>query len=260
MKTKIVSIITVSIVLAVAMAVSLIIMLAGTKNVSSSFVKLELNSKIEFICDIHKNVVSFCALNDEAKIVSSNLNFNGEHIEDAINLFLTESAKLGFVNLDKDNFNIAKLTVVSGLTQSLDVSVYKSVNKWLAKNEVLGVIIENQNDMEMLKEAKKLNISSNKLALINSVVNLNSTLNKEHLKNICEKDLIDIISDMHKKVETTNLFKEQKLELLKQKEQTFLNHISQIDKKKQGEFIQKLRDLNSKEQSKVELNYSKYDK
>jgi hypothetical protein len=105
-----------------------------------------------------------------------------------------------------------------------------------------------------------MNVSSNKLALINSVVNLNSTLNKEHLKNVCEKDLIDIISDMHKNVETTNLFKEQKLELLKQKEQMFLNHISQIDKKKQGEFIQKLRDLNSKEQSKVELNYSKYDK
>ena len=260
MKTKIVSIITVSIVLAVAMAVSLIIMLVGTKNVSSSFVKLELNPKIEFVCDVHKNIVSFCALNDEAKVVSSNLMFKGETIEDAINLFLTESAKLGFVKLGEEDFNVVKLTVVSGLTQSLDVSVYKSVNKWLAKNEVLGVIIENQNDMEMLKEAKKMNVSSNKLALINSVVNLNSTLNKEHLKNICEKELIDIISDMHKNVETTNLFKEQKLELLKQKEQTFLNHISQIDKKKQGEFVQKLRDLNSKEQSKVELNYSKYDK
>lgn len=260
MKTKIVSIITVSSVILIAMLVSLITILVGTKNVSSSFVKLELNSKIEFVCDIHKNVVSFCALNDEAKIVSSNLNFNGEHIEDAINLFLTESAKLGFVSLDKDNFNIAKLTVVSGLTQSLDVSVYKSVNKWLAENEVLGVIIENQNDMEMLKEAKKLNISSNKLALINSVTNLNPTLNKEYLKSVCEKDLIDIISDMHKNVKTENSFVEQKLEMLKHIEQTFLNHRAQINKKEQGKFVQKLRDLNIKEQSKIELNYSKYDK
>ncbi len=260
MKTKIVSIITVSSIVMIAIIVSLITILVGTKNVSSSYVKLELNPKIEFVCDIHKNVVSFCALNDEAKITTSNLNLKGEHIEDAVKLFLTECAKLGYVNLNQEDFNVIKLTVVSGITQSLDVSVYKSVNKWLAKNEVMGVIIENQNDMEMLKEAKKLNISVNKLSLIKSATNLNLSLKKEHLKNVCEKDLIDIINDLHKNVKKDNLLAEKKMELLNQNGQTFLDHISQIDSNKQGKFVQKLRDLNRTEQTKVELNYSKYDK
>lgn len=260
MKVKIVSIITVASVLIVAMLVSLTTILVGAKNVSSSFVKLELIPKIEFVCDIHKNVVNFCALNKEGEIVASNINFKGENIEDVIKMFLTECGKLGYINLDENNYNVIKLTVVSGLTQSLDVSVYKTVNKWFANCEVLGVIIENQNDMQMVKSAKQLGISANKLALINSIINLNPTLKVEHLKNICEKDLIDIINDLHKTKNENIGVIEQKEELKQQNEEVFLKHIANINKKNQGKFIQKLRDLNRKVQSKIELNYSNYDK
>lgn len=261
MKAKVASGITIASVILVAVVVSLIIVFSGMKNGGYNYVKLELNPQIEFVTDTKDKVISYNAQNEEARILTSNLNLIGLDIEQAVNTVLQESLKVGYLTTESNKYNVIKLTVVPGLTQALEVHTYRAINKFLVKNEVMALIVENQNDMEYIKEAIKLNISANKLALINSIVNSSNGLTKEQLKNKMEDELIDIIKEMQsynlKYNKPTELEINKKEELLLNNKSNYEEHIASINKKEAGKFVKELQDLSKTEQKKYELNYSK---
>lgn len=264
MKAKVASFITILCVILVAIVVSLIIVLSGMKNGGFNYVLLELTPKIEFVTNRKHKVVSVKPLNEEARIVIAGEDFLDKGVEDAITTVLTNSLKADYLKIYDNNkgYNIIKLTVVPGLTQALDVHVFRAINKFLVNNEVMAVIVENGNDMEMIKEAKKMGISANKLALINSCVNSNTSLTKKSLKHKMEDELIDLIMSFQesykKNYPITDKDIEQKTELIKQNQDNYEKHISSINKKDAGKFVKKLQELTKKEQTKLELNYSKY--
>lgn len=262
MKSKLASIISIASVIMVAVVVSLIIIFTGIKNGGYNYVKLQSGFEIEFITNSKDKVISFKPLNEKARLIIANENFDGISVEEAINNVLIESLKMGYLATNDDDFNVIKLTVVSGLTQAVDVNVYRTVNNFLVNNEVLALIIENQNDMEYVKEAKQLGIGTNKLALINSVIDSSTKLTKEQLKNKMEDELIDIIKTLQENYMQTNPITEeeiqQKEDLIEQNQDNYNLHISNINNKEKGAFVLKLQELQSTEQRKYELNFSKH--
>lgn len=262
MKSKLASIISIASVIMVAVVVSLIIIFTGIKNGGYNYVKLQSGFEIEFITNSKDKVISFKPLNEKARLIIANENFDGISVEEAINNVLIESLKMGYLATHDDGFNVIKLTVVSGLTQAVDVNVYRTVNNFLVNNEVLALIIENQNDMEYVKEAKKLGIGTNKLALINSVIESSTKLTKEQLKNKTEDELIDIIKTLQENYMQTDPITEeeiqQKEDLIEQNQDNYNLHISNINNKEKGAFVLKLQELQSAEQRKYELDFSKH--
>ena len=262
MKSKLASIISIASVIMVAVVVSLIIIFTGIKNGGYNYVKLQSGFEIEFITNSKDKVISFKPLNEKARLIIANENFDGISVEEAINNVLIESLKMGYLATHDDDFNVIKLTVVPGLTQAVDVHAYRTINNFLVNNEVLALIIENQNDMEYVKEAKQLGIGTNKLALINSVIESSTKLTKEQLKNKMEDELIDIIKTLQENYMQNNPITEeeiqQKEDLIEQNQDNYNLHILNINNKEKGAFVLKLQELQSAEQRKYELNFSKH--
>lgn len=261
MKTKIYTIVAIGVVVLTTIITCLVIIFIGAKNGGFNYVKLEYNPQIEFVTDKKFKVVSFRPLNDSARLAVAGLQIEGKNIDDVINNVLTESLKLGQFELDINKHNVLKITTVSGLTQALDVHVYKTVNNFIVKNQVPTVIIENANDMEKIKEAKKLNTSVHELALIDSIVQTNN-INKNSISNKMPDELIDIVMSINKHYVKTHPTTKDELKLKNEKINNFketLNlHKLKITKKTTRSFVSNQVTLHKNTQTKYELNYSSF--
>ncbi|MGN0960976.1 MAG: hypothetical protein ACI4PF_02110, partial [Christensenellales bacterium] len=132
-KGTIISLILLAIVIAGAI---LTIILSGITAKDYNYVQLEVNPKVEFICDKKFKVVSVAPLNDDARIVLSDLNLVGNEIDEAATIFLDECAKTGYLDVNGID-NAINVTVLDGLTQALDVHIMRSVYDYFKKNEIM---------------------------------------------------------------------------------------------------------------------------
>ena len=170
----------------------------GVKPHSAHYIKIEVNPKVEFLTDMHNTVTSVMPLNEEAKELLVLEEFIGLGISEATEKFIDLCAQANYIDVyAKDN--AVRITVVSGFMQALELQVYESINNYFVKNQIYGLIVENDNDLAEIKEAKKLNVScANKLSLIKSICLLDETKNIDELKVKTEDDLLDILSEIHK--------------------------------------------------------------
>lgn len=192
-------IITIVLVVAVFIGVAAAFSFTGTKNGGYNYVELEINPKIEFLTDGKENVISVYPINDDAKELIIGEQFEGLKIDEAVKKYLTIATNLNYLDVDRDD-NVVKLTCVSGLTKALEVKLYREINSYLVKNEIMGVVIENTDDLQEFKQAKKLGVSNDKYSLIEAVNRLNSNEKKEDLKKLSEKKLLEKIKLLHENV------------------------------------------------------------
>ena len=212
---------------------------SGVKNTQFSYVKLEINPKVEFVLNKQNKVASVCAINSEARQVLINEQFEGLGLTDAVTKFLTIATNMGFVDVERSD-NAVKLTCVSGLTKLAEVKLYQTVNSYFVNNKIFGVIIENTGDLKCFKQAKQLGVSVDKFALVESAARLNN-LNEKQLCKLSEKQLIKMIYDSHKGMENTaNNFAfdelENKKELIKLNQTKINNHKQTISNKAISQF------------------------
>lgn len=227
-------VITVIISLAVGLSFS------GVKNGSYNYVELEINPKVEFVTDSKDNVVSVYPINSDAKKILINENFEGINIKDAVKKYLTLATKLNYLDVERTD-NAIKFTCVSGLTKALEVRLYRTINSYLTENQIMGVIVENTDDLQEFKQAKKLSISNDKFSLVESANRLYPDKTKEELKNLSEKKLIELIKDAHVSLKESTLSysedelnnKNKTIELYKTKLE---NHKSKITDKTKSTF------------------------
>lgn len=173
--------------------VAIVVATTGASNGGNNYVRLEINPKMEFIVTKGK-VVSYRAVNKEAKELLSQEEILGLSMEEATEKFLELSAQAGYLDVDGEN-NAIKMTVISGLTQEDDVKVFRAAQKFLSKHEILGVIVQNDSDMEVFKAAKKDKVSPDKYALIKSAQELYPDKKDDELKKLSCKKLIELIKE-----------------------------------------------------------------
>ena len=197
-------ILIVSIIALIIASAGIVVALKGVKSSDTHYIQLEVNPRIEILTNKKNKVTSVLPLNKEAKEIMIEENFIGLSIEDATEKFMTLCTQCGYIDVNSED-NAVRTTIVSGLTQSLEVKVYSTINNFFLKNEIMGVIVENDSDLAQIKEAKKLGVSSaNKLAIIKSMIEKNPDLNINDLKKIDESKLIKKIEDEISKLPYSN--------------------------------------------------------
>ncbi len=183
-------------VVAVFVVLSILMGFNGTENLDYSYVKVEVNPQVEFISDNKNNVVSVYALNNDGKVIIANEDFVGLKIEDAVTKVVDLCAKTNYLDVSSKD-NAVKLTVVAGLTQALETNIYKEVNSYIKNNAINCVIVENPNDLNQFKRAKKLGVCCNKMALVDAVSRFEEDKSIDEIKKLKEKQLISTIKDYH---------------------------------------------------------------
>ena len=224
-----------------------------------NYVQLEINPKIEFICDNNFKVVSCRPLNNDAKIVLANVNYQGMTVEDASVDFLDICAQTGYIDVNGSN-NAVNVTVIDGLTQALDVHIIKKINSYLRKNEILCAVTETYEDRSMIDSKKENNICcTNKLKLIYTIMDYDKNANFDTLKNMSEVELIDMVANIH----NTSVFhisdeqKNIKEKLIEQNKEIYEKHKKAITTDSQKEFSKIFDNYSKTSAEKYKLNYNK---
>jgi len=178
-------------VIVLFIAVAFIVAITGASNGGNNYVRLEVNPIMEFIVDSGE-VVSYRVVNDEAKELLIQEEILGLTMEEATEKFLTLCAKAGYLDVDGED-NALKMTAISGMTQEDDVKVFRAAQKFFVDNRVLGIIIQNDDDMEVIKAAKEEGISTDKYALMKAARECYPDKIDEELKKMNSVELLELI-------------------------------------------------------------------
>jgi len=238
-KATIISLIVIAIIIASASAY---IIFSGMIARGYNYVQIEVNPRVEFICDRKFDVVSVYPLNQDAQIVLSDLDLIGLDIEEASAIYLDECAKTGFIDVDGVS-NATNITVIDGITQRLDVHVTKSVYDYFNKNEILSAVIETYEDRNMFDQKKKNKVvCSNKYKLIKTILETNDNYTMEELRKKKEVELVDIVIKNHTNNPYTPTQKdiEKKQQLIQKNNKTYTSHKQAITNHSQKEFSELL--------------------
>lgn len=251
----------IGLVIAVLISLAVGFGFSGVKNGSYNYVELEINPKVEFITDGKDNVVSVYPINEDAKKILIGESFEGINIKDAVKKYLTLATNLNYLDVERDD-NVVKFTCVSGLTKALEVRLYRTINTYLTENQIMGVIVENTDDLQEFKQAKKLGVSNDKFSLIEAAERLYPEKSKDNLKNLSEKTLIEMVKDAHiQKKESalyfTNAELENKNKQIELNSSKIENHKSKITDKTKSKFKEDYV-KNKKQNAKIyETNFDK---
>lgn len=234
-KSTIISLIFIGVIV---VATILTITMSGITAKDYNYVQIEVNPRIELILDRKNKVISVSPLNDDARIVLAGLDIIDQNIDDAIELYLDECSKTGYIDMNGVD-NATNITVVDGLTQALDVHVMQDVYNYFRKNEILSAITENYEIREMFNKKRENNICcANKFKLISTMHEKNPNLSISTLKNMSEVNLIDLVAEEHKNNPYTPTEEEitRKQTLINNNQKKYLLHTNSISNRSQKEF------------------------
>ena len=232
------TIISLSLIGVIIIGAVLVIILSGITTKDLNYVQLEVNPRVEFLCDKKFKVVSVAPLNNDGRIVLSDMSLIGMDIEEATTYFLDECAKTGYIDVNGVN-NASNLTVLDGITQALDVHIMQSIYKYFRQNEIMASVTETYEDREMFNKKKENKISCvNKYKLMSTLDEVSEDLTFDNLKNMNEVSLIDIVESNHANNPYTPTEEEikQKQTLIEKNKSKYSTHMKAITNKSQQEF------------------------
>lgn len=234
-KSTIISLIVILVIIATAIGY---IIISGIVAKGYNYVQIEVNPRVEFLCDKKFDVVSAYPLNEDAKIILSDLNLVGLDIEDATTLFIDECARCGYIDVDGLN-NATNITVIDGITQALDVHIVQDVYNYFRKNTIMSVVTETYEDRSMFDAKKKNKINcSNKYKLITTLIEKDNNYKIDDLKKLSEVELVDLVKEKHNNnpFVTTQELINIKQELKNNNIEKYAHHITTISSNSQKEF------------------------
>ena len=244
---------------AVVISAVAFIIFSGITAKDYNYVQLEVNPRVEFVCDKYFNVVSVRPINDDAKILLAGVDYIGMDVDEASVDFLDQCCRLGYIDVDgKDN--AINITVIDGITQALDVHVTQEIYNYLRKKEILCAVVENYEDRKMFDEKKDNNVCcANKYKLIKTIQEYDDSKSIESLNTLSEESLIDMVKNIHATepyipTEEHIKLKEKLMEFNKEK---YDNHMSKITDKSRSEFIETFEKFQKSETKKYFENFSK---
>lgn len=233
---------------------------SGVVNGEYNYVKVEVNPKVEFLTDKNDKIISVFPVNAEAKELLINENFIGQNVKDGAKKFVELCVLSNYIDVEKEN-NAVKLTIVSDLMQNLDVKIYSEIKKYFINNEIKSVIVENKDDLEIFKQAKKYGVSNNKFVLMQSVCNLYPDTTLEENSKLSEKELLKKIKTGFNTLENnvltfTNEELNNKTKLLELNKAKINHHNENITNKSISEFVKAYNEYEKEHKSNFEKNFN----
>lgn len=256
MRTK--EAIVIGVIILLFIVVGVAVGVTGASNGGNNFVRLEVNPIIEFIAKKDK-IVSIRGVNEEGKILLADEDFLGLTMKEGVTKYLSLCVQMGFLDVDKVN-NALKMTAISGITQEDDVIVFRAASEFLREHEIMAVIVQNDNDMEVLAEAKKTSSSADKVALVKSARELFPEKTEKELYKTGGRKLIELIRQGQEAStqEPTVEDVANKSRLIDFNRVKYGKHLEKISDESQRKFAEEFSDFQKYNLKAYEAEYSKF--
>lgn len=235
------------------------IIFAGITANDYNYVQLEINPRVEFLCDKKFKVVSARPINDDAEIILTGVEYKGMDISDACVDFIDACARAGYIDVDSKD-NAVNITVIDGITQALDVHVTQSINNYLRQNEIYCAVIENYEDRHMFDKKKEYNVCcANKFKLMQTLHEAMPEKSLEDLAKLHEVKLIEMVKDYHENntFQPTEEDIELKTKLIDFNREKYLAHKEKITNESQAEFSKEYDKFQKIDGAKYAIDFNK---
>lgn len=245
-------------VLLIVISAVIVILISGDRSAHIHYVCIECNPRIEFLTDDNHKVKSFKPLNQEAKELIIDEELIGLRMEDATDKFLNLCAKAGYLKADGSN-NAVKLTVLSGVNQSLEVRLARKINNFFVDNNILGVLVESSQDLQQYKDAKKLGVSSEKYDLAMAVKESYPEVDIKDLKGLSNRELVKMIEYSHKEYDNsyTEIELNNKVKLIDFYRPVYEQHMGSITSESTRDFKIKLKEFRAEKTKEYKVDFNK---
>lgn len=245
-------------VLTVFICTGIVVIMSGTRASHTHYVCLELNPRVEFLADSDHKVKSFKPLNIEAKELLINEEFVGLDIEDATEKFMELCARTGYLKVDGNN-NAVKLSVLSGITQSLELNLTRVINKFFVNKNILGIVIDSSQDLQQFKDARKAKVDFEKYDLMMAVKEAYPEISLDELKKLNNRKLIEKIEESHNSYDNsyTDSQLANKVALIDFYREVYDNHINSVNNTTTKKFKDELKEFRATNTRAYKLDYEK---
>jgi len=166
-----------------------------TKDLTNSYVVLDINPSVELVLDKDEVVEYANALNEDADLLLVNIDLEGLSAEAAIDLIIEEATKLGFIDPEAEETIVDVTTVTEDEEddEALGEKIRENVNNAFTKRGMHGYAQMSPMTPEIIAEAEELGIGAGVLRLMKQAQELNPELTLEELLEMSVRDLIGIV-------------------------------------------------------------------
>lgn len=170
----------------------------ATFEVKNAYVVIDINPSIEIVTNEDGKVLRVTALNEDAQVLLVDVDLKGKTFEEAVDAIIELAKELGYIDqLDENAILFTVEAEEERTVEELIKFLQEKVNKFKDKHKLrIECLIEQlSKDPNLVEEARDLDLSVNKLALIKAAIEINPELTIEEARKFPIKDLLKIIAD-----------------------------------------------------------------
>lgn len=228
----------------------------------TSFVTISINPEIELGLDEQDKVVEVISINEDADILTSDLNLVGLTIEDASTKIIDSAMETGYLDEYSDENTVVVTTICDNeeKRKALEEKVMTKMNAHFETRKIYPILVAKGLDDDLKAEAESYDISYGKMLLVDYASALNDTLSKDDLVDMSIRDIQDEIRDYikerHNALKTTlqeakEEWKEQKTRL----KQDYKDKIEELKANISEEHKEEFKNMTSDQKQEAIKNY-----
>lgn len=171
---------------------------------ANAYLVIDINPSIEVVTNEDGKVLRVTALNEDAQVLLLDVDFKGKTLDEVVNTIIELARELGYINDFDENAILFTVEAEQERTvEELKKFLEEKVKKFKDKHKIrVQVLIEQlSKNPELIAEARELDISVNKLALIYAAIDINPELTIEEARELPIKDLLRIITEAREDAE-----------------------------------------------------------
>jgi len=130
---------------------------------AAAYVALDINPSAELTVNRDGTVIKAKPLNGEAKALLTQAGVNGQDLNGAVESFIKEAVKLGYINKESQNLVLASIvSLKDGVTVVQEDQLRRVIIEQLTGLQVNGTVVISQGAREVRVQAEKAGLSINK--------------------------------------------------------------------------------------------------
>jgi gas vesicle protein len=156
-----------------------------------TYLSISINPDVELAVNDTGAVEEVVPINEDADVITSDLNLVGTSVEDASEKIVDAAIDTGYIDEYSDNNTVVLTTANEDETtrESIESKVLARLNQHFEQRKIYPVLVANGLSDELKADAKTYGVSNGKMLLIDRAVAINPTLKKEDLAKMTVKDI-----------------------------------------------------------------------
>ncbi|MBC3805041.1 hypothetical protein GH808_11420 [Acetobacterium fimetarium] len=160
-----------------------------------STVALDVNPSIEIVTNRHNQVLSVRALNDDAKKIVADLDFDQADLDESVDALVSSMIDQGYLNADRNVVLVSVANKDADKADDLAVAVDHSIKDSAASQDIEPTVLRQtltETDDETAALADQYSVSTGKIKLVQEIAAADETLTVDALAGKSVTELLQI--------------------------------------------------------------------